>query len=43
MELELAQQISDMDVMHLENVLTMLKLKDRDAYELLKELVEEVS
>ena len=43
MELELAQQISEMDVMHLENVLTMLKLKDRDAYELLKELVEEVS
>ena len=43
MELELAQQISDMDVMHLENVLTMLKMRDRDAYELLKELVEEAS
>jgi len=41
MELELANQILELEPIKLDMLLTSLRMKDRDAYELLRELVED--
>jgi len=41
MEIELATQLEELEVHELIRILTELRMKDRDAFELFKEIVED--
>lgn len=42
MELQLAMKLEELSVMELEKLLEKFRREDRDAYELLKELIEDM-